>query len=279
MVAKKLVETFPAIENLVLFDCLLNEKEILELLTSWCTTLTSLKLVIDEQNFNWSLIISVLKRMPRLEHLSLFSSFGFPNRPVLPFLCQLKSFQFAFYRHNGSDRQCWLSDLIGQLNPAVLQKVDIGVFTSQTYKSYFFRYNLKQLIIRHPAVATKLRRLQFPAISPTFFHFLASQFTSVSWLNIELTSINDLKQISGLRKLQFLGLRRNQRPYSDCPLNRVLNRRDKQTMAAIKPMVAVTNLLLLDFNIDENLLRKLFPNVKKIERHCRGDKNNVDYDD
>lgn len=48
-------------------------------------------------------------------------------------------------------------------------------------------------------------------------------------------------------------------------------------MAAIKPMVSVTNLFLLDFEIDKELLKKLFPNIIKVERQRRGDDNDVDY--
>ena len=246
------------------------------LLTSWCDTLVSLKLVVVQHKFDWSMIFDVFKRMPRLQHLSLFSTTGFIDRPKLPLLSQLKSFQMTFYDHRGGKRQCWLSHLLAQLNHTVLQHVDVGVFTSQDL-SYFFRYNLKKLFLCHPTIAAKLRRLQFPSISPRFFHFLATRFILVSWLNVELTSINDLKQISRLSRLNFLALRSNRRPYSDCPLNQTLNKWDRRTMAAIKPMVSVTNLFLLDFEIDKELLKKLFPNIIKVERQRRGDDNDVDY--
>lgn len=276
MVAKKLTSTFPAIQKLVIFDCMFNEEEIEIMLTSWCSTLTSLKLVIADRDFNWTPIFAALNEMPRLQHVSLFSPFGFISRPKLPFLCQLKSFQFTFFKPNIKSRQCWLSHLLGQLDPTVLQQVDVGMFTSQNNRNCFFRYNLKQLYLSHPKIAAKLKRLQFPSISPKFFHFIVSQFTSVSWLDIELSSVNDLKQISRLRGLQFLALRSNKRPFSDCPLNRALNKRSKRTMTDIRPMVSVTRLLLLDFEIDEKLLRKLFPNVIKVERHRRGDNNDTE---
>lgn len=264
--ANKLTATFPAIKSLVIFDCLFDEIEIAQLLIRWRHTLTSLKLVVCDPSFNWEMMFIIIKKMPLLQHLSIFSNNGFTNpQPQLPFLGQLRTFQFAFFQHNGRPRQLWLSHLLRQLNPDVLQHVDVGIFTSETNRSPFFCYNLKQLLHERPAIAAKLRRLYFPSLSRTFCHFLVHQFPSVSWLDMELGSANDLKQISTLKGLKFLALRSNQLPYSDCPLDRA----SWQALAQINPMVSVTKLILFDFELQEGLLKKLFPNVITLEQYRR----------
>lgn len=262
--ADKLATTFPAIKSLVIFDCMLNEVEIVKLLTRWRHTLTSFKLVTFEQNFYWPMIFSILNDMPQLQHLSLFSPYGFQFRPQLPFLRQLKTFQLAFYDHVGGERQSWLNHFLAQLNPNVLQQVDVGIFVLETHRNAFFCYNLKQLYKKQPAIAAKLRRLHFPSNTKKFCHFLALKFPSISWLDVRLTSVNDLKQMSRLSGLRVLALRSNKDFYSDCALNEA----NWQTLAKISPFVSVTKLILFDFTIKEKLMKKLFPNVITVEQIC-----------
>lgn len=272
--ADKLTATFPAIKSLVIFDCLFTEVEIAKLLTRWRHTLTSLKLVIFKRYFNWEMILAILNDMPRLCHLSLFSFYGFMWRPQLSFFRQLKTFQLAFNIHTGN-RKTWLSHLLGQLNADVLQSLDIGVFDLTNHRSPFFRYNLKQLLHEQPAVASKLRRLHFPSNTQQFCHFIVHKFPSVSWLDLELTSANDLRQISRLSGLKFLAIRSNKLPYSDCPLNRA----NKKTLAKINPLVSVERLILFDFKLNEKLLKELFPNVNTVERICRRNDDDTDVEE
>lgn len=275
-----LPKTLPNIRQLTIFDCSLSAEQITSMLAAWKNSLTSLCLVVTRPEFDWPVLLRWLKldMLSELEHLSLYCFEGpsilcehMPEKLIQ----RLKSFHFAFWDYQLTSTQTYLFRLWNRLSVEKCESFGLAVLSPHCKCSPFIRYNLKRLLEKKPALASKLTRVQVPSMSYFFLPFLCSNFPAITYLDIELNALKyDLVPLEAAKQLKHLTIRSNSRPYSVGPLKDLKGTADE--MSLLPQLSSVKHLSVLDFDIRQELLHYIFPNAT-VKRLARGDANDVDY--
>ena len=270
------------IHQLTIFDCALSADQIIKLLNSWKYSLTTLRLVITQTQFDWTKLFEALNELHSLEHLSLFCFEGivqFSEHLPIQIMSQLKTFYYAEWDYSNSNHyyytmtQSYLFRAWEHLNPDKLEAFGFGLFSAHTNSAPFVRYNLKRLLKKKPALVNKLTRVRIPHMSRTFIEFLCSNFPSITFLDCELHDLkNDLEPLVRTKQLKCLAIRSNTRPYSNSAFSGIT---EKQILK-LPLLESVQHLFVLDFDIRPEVLRFVFPKAN-VSKRRRGDDNEVDY--